>query len=263
VSESVVLSVDGGVAEIRFNRPDRLNAIDMAISEGFHDAVRRGLADPAVRAVLLSGEGRAFVAGGDLGLFRAAQDRPAAARAQISPMNEALAALYASGLPTVAALKGAVAGAGMSLALAVDLAVAADNTKFSFAYIKVAANPDCGGSWVLPRLVGLRRALEIALLSEPIDAATALDLGLVNKVVPLDAVEDEARALARRLAEGPAEAIRNTKALIRQASAEAFAAHLGKEMDGFAALSATSDFHEALEAFFGKRPPRFGANPTE
>jgi 2-(1,2-epoxy-1,2-dihydrophenyl)acetyl-CoA isomerase len=259
MSDPILLTIDQGVAEIRFNRPDRLNAIDMGISEGFRDIVGRIVQDAEVRAVLLSGEGPAFMAGGDLGWFRNAQDRPKATLALISPMHEGLAALARSGLPTVAALQGAVAGAGMSLALAVDLAVAADNAKFNLAYINVGTNPDCGGSWMLPRLVGLRRALEIALLSDTLDAARALELGLVNRVVPLAEVHEAALGLARRLASGPAKAIASTKALLLAAGANDFETHLNAEMQGFAALSSTPDFHEALEAFFGKRRPRFGA----
>lgn len=254
----VGLSVAEGVAHIRFQRPGVLNAIDLATAQCLCEAVQHTTADPAVRVIVLSGEGRAFVAGGDLAYFRdAGADAPRAAAALIAPMHEAIATLAAARQPVLASLQGAVAGAGMSLAMAADLAVAADNAVFNLAYAQVAATPDCSGSWTLPRLVGLRAAMEIALLGERIDASEALRLGLVNRVVPLQLLEAETSNMARRLAASAPLALAGIKRLLREGLDRPLAAHLAAEQEAFVAASATQDFQEALSAFFDRRKPTF------
>ncbi len=257
MADPVLVFSGGGVTEIRFNRPERLNALDLELAEGFATAVMRATADPATRVIIVSAEGRAFVAGGDLAYFRRATDRPTAAADLIDPVHTALKALAASPKISIGSLKGAAAGAGMSLALGLDFVLAADDITFNFAYARVAVSPDCGGSWALPRLVGFRRALEIALLSETIDAAEALRLGLVNRVVPRAALEDETAKLAARLAAGPAVANASIKGLMRQSFDRDFAGQLDAEARGFAACTATADFAEAVDAFFEKRKPKF------
>ena len=218
----------------------------------------RVTADAAVRVIVISAEGRAFLAGGDLAHFRRAADKPAAAAQLIDPTHAALRVLAKTPQIVVGSLKGAVAGGGMSIALGLDLLVAADDTTFNLAYARVAASPDCGGSWGLPRLVGFRKALEIALLSETIDAAEALRLGLVNRVVPRAALEEETAKLAARLADGPAIAQGNIKALMRLSFDRDHAGQLDAEAQSFAACAATPDFAEAIDAFFEKRKPAFG-----
>jgi len=254
---AVLLDIADRVAEIRFNRPARLNAIDIETAEGFAAAVDRALADDDVAVIVVSAEGRAFVAGGDLAHLRAATDRAGALHELIDPMHVALKALAASPKITLGSLKGAVAGGGMSLALSLDLVIAAESTTFNFAYARVAASADCGGSWALPRLVGLRRALEIALLSEPVDAANAHRLGLVNRVVADDRLTEETRAMAERLASGAGFALGEIKALMRTSGERAFDAQLDAEAASFARCTATQDFGEALDAFFGRRAPQF------
>jgi len=257
MADPVLVSSSGGVAEIRFNRPERLNALDMELADGFADAVTRVTADASVKVVVVSAEGRAFVAGGDLAHFRRSADKAAAAAQLIDPIHAALKVLARSPQIAIGSVKGPIAGAGMSLALGFDLLVAADDATFNLAYARVAASPDCGGSWALPRLVGYRRALEIALLSETIDATEALRLGLVNRVVPRAALEDETAKLAARLAAGPAVAQANIKALMRQSLDREYAAQLDAESQGFAACASTVDFAEAIDAFFEKRKPNF------
>jgi 2-(1,2-epoxy-1,2-dihydrophenyl)acetyl-CoA isomerase len=256
---AVAVTIEDGVGEIRLNRPEVLNALDVDLAEAFAAAVERVLTDDAARVVLISGEGRAFLAGGDLGAFHAAAraDRAGVARAIINPMNRALAALAASPKISVAAIQGAAAGAGMSLALMTDLAIAAEDAKFNMAYLKVGANPDCGGSWALTRLVGPRKAMELALLSDTVDATEALRLGLINKVVPAAELTAQARALATRLAKGAPLAQASTKALTLRAVHAPLPDQLEAEAAGFARLAGTEDFAEALDAFFGKRPAKF------
>lgn len=258
MSGPVLVRRDQGVVFISFNRPEKLNAINVAIAEGFLEAVREAIAAPEARVVVLYGEGRAFVAGGDLADFhQAGPNAPEVARRVIGPMHEAIALLSESRLVSVAALHGAVAGGGMSVALSADLAVAADTAKFNMAYLNVAASPDCSGTWHLVRLVGLRKAMEIALLSKTLDAREALDLGLINQVTSADALMETVSALAHRLAQGPLQALARTKALLRAAGTADLRTQLDAEGDSFAASAGTPDFREALSAFFDKRPPKF------
>jgi 2-(1,2-epoxy-1,2-dihydrophenyl)acetyl-CoA isomerase len=180
MSEPLLVQREGGIAWLRFNRPERLNAIDAAMAVAFRDAVRGLPGDATLRCVVLAGEGRAFMAGGDITAFGNAD----AIATIMDPMHEALALLAALPVPVLASVQGAAAGGGMSIALAADLAIAADNAKFNLAYLRLGTSPDCGGSWNLARLVGLRRAMGIALLEEVLDAPAALAAGLVNRVVP-------------------------------------------------------------------------------
>ncbi|MGB3830474.1 MAG: enoyl-CoA hydratase-related protein [Mesorhizobium sp.] len=256
--EAVLYSSDSeGVAEIRFNRPERLNVLDVETARGFRDAVDRALDDEAVRVILVTAQGKAFVAGGDLGYFRVTDDKRAAAADLIDPIHSALKRLSRSPKISLASLKGAVAGGGMSIALNLDLAVAADDCRFNLAYAAIGASPDCGGSWALPRLVGLRKALEIALLGETIGAEEARRLGLVSRVVSAAELDGETTALATRLAKGAPIAAGHIKDLLRSSLDRTFEAQLDAEAESFAACASTRDFSDAVEAFFEKRKPQF------
>lgn len=248
----------GPIARLRFCRPEVLNALDAATAAAFRAACRTIASDPTVRCVLIEGEGRAFMAGGDIAAFTADPDRAGeAAAAIIEPLHEGLLALRGQNAPVVAVLHGAVAGAGMSLAMAADLAIAADTTRFVFAYTSIGASPDGSGSFFLPRLVGLRRAMEIALLGEPFDAAKAHDLGLVNAVVPADRLEAEALALAGRLAAGPTAAFGRARRLYERSFGASLADQLDAERDAFMASARSRDFAEGCRAFQEKRRPQF------
>jgi 2-(1,2-epoxy-1,2-dihydrophenyl)acetyl-CoA isomerase len=254
----VDLGVTDGIAEIRFNRPDVLNAINVETARCFRDAVIAAAADDSVRVIVLSAAGRAFIAGGDLGYFRAAgADAPAAATTLIEPIHDAMARLQATPKPVLASLHGAVAGAGMSIALAADLAIAADNTVLNMAYVKVAATPDCSASWTLPRLVGLRKAMEIALLGDNISAQEAGRLGLVNWVVPKENLADETRKVALRLAAAAPLAVQGIKRLLIQGLDASLQEQLDREESAFVKGAGTRDFAEALAAFFERRAPKF------
>ena len=246
---------DGAIARIRFNRPDVLNAADSALAGAFRDACHAIAADPAVRVVVLSGEGRAFMAGGDIAQFR--DDPQSVPATLIDPMHEGLMRLSRAPAIVIASLHGAVAGAGMSLAMGCDLAIAAEGTRFNFAYAKLGASCDVGGSWHLPRLVGLRRALEIALLCDSIDSSQALQMGLVNRVVPAASLADETDQLASRLASGAPVAQGIIKRLMRDSFSRDLAGQLDAEREGFSSCIATQDFNEAVAAFLAKRPPSY------
>lgn len=246
---------DGAIARIVFDHPQALNAIDSAMAQAFLGACRQIAADPAVRVVVLSGAGRAFMAGGDIAQFR---DAPELIPAQlIGPMHEGLALLSKIEAPVIASLHGAVAGAGLSIALACDLVIAADGTKFNFAYTSLGTSCDCGASWTLPRLVGMKRALEIALLPGAIDAAAALGMGLVNRVVPPGELQATTDQLAARLAAGPTRAYGMLKRLLRDSLGNSLEAQLDAERAGFTACAGTADFKEGVTAFLAKRAPVF------
>jgi 2-(1,2-epoxy-1,2-dihydrophenyl)acetyl-CoA isomerase len=263
-SPPVLLRIEAGIAEIRLNRPDRLNAFDVELALAFHEAVETAVRSSDVRAVLVCGEGRSFSVGGDLALLHAAGDRSATARDIITPINAALSALQDSGVPSVAALQGPVAGGGMSLALCTDLAVAAADLRMRFAYVDVAASPDCGGSWALPRLVGLRKAIDIALLGPTLDSEAALQLGLVNVVTPRAELDSRAREIASRIARLPVRSVARTLGLLRRSAHETMPGQLAAELDAFAQGAAEPDFDEGLRAFLQKRPARFrgGREPS-
>ena len=257
-SAPVLLDRLGAVARLRLNRPAVLNALDEATAHAFLAAVQAVADDPEARVLAISGQGRGFMAGGDLGRFQADLDRAAdTARAIIGPFHEALLRLQRLPIPVLASVHGPVAGAGMSLAMAADLCIAADDARFTLAYARIGASPDGSASWFLPRLVGLRRAMEIAMLAEPIDAAEALRLGLVNRVVPAADLAAETEALAGRLANGPTMAYGRIKGLLHRSGTADLAGQLAAEEESFAALAGTADFREGISAFFEKRGARF------
>lgn len=251
----VLSTRNGAVVQLQFNRPQQLNTLDVATAEAFLAACQAVAADDTVRAVVLCGAGRGFGAGGDLASFRT--DPGAAAMAVINPMHQAVQLLSQLNAPVIASLHGVVAGGSLSLAMACDLAIAAEGTKFNLAYVNVAANCDVSGSWHLPRLVGLRNAMQIALLGETFLADEALRLGLVNRVVPADQLVAETDRLAQRLAAGPTLAIGRMKRLLRMSLNNDLPTQLDAERDCFKASTQTHDFTEALDAFFNKRSPLF------
>lgn len=174
-TEGVLLIQDAGVATLRFNRPAEMNALDVPAASAFRAACQQVARDTTVRAVVICGEGRAFGVGGDLAALQ--HNATATAAALIDNLHEGIQLLAGISAPVIASLHGVVAGGSLSLSLACDLAIAAEGTRFNLAYVNLAASCDVSGSWSLPRLVGLRKAMEIALLSETFDAQEAVDLG--------------------------------------------------------------------------------------
>lgn len=244
----------GDVMHIRFNRPGALNAIDLEVAAAFRAACEGLAEDASVRAVVLSGEGRAFMAGGDL--FALQQESVRVASRLIDDMHAAICILTELPAPVIASVHGAVAGGGLGLALSCDLCVAADGTRFSMAYPMIGTSPDCGTSWGLARTLGLRQALRFALLGEPMQVDEALRLGIVSRVVPAQDLEQETARLAAALACGPTAAFGRTKHLLRHAHA-ALPAQLDAEKAAFLESARTNDFQEGVDAFLTKRKPRF------
>ena len=246
---------EGAVATLRFNRPAALNALDVAMAEGFLAAVQDIAADKSVRAVLLSGAGKGFMAGGDLAVLQA--DPQGGAKALIGPLHEALVVLAGIDAPVVAQVHGVAAGAGLSLMLQADFVLAAEGTRFNLAYVNIGASCDVGASWALPRWVGLRRALEIAMLGDMLDAAAAERMGLINRVVPADTLESEAMALAQRLANGPTVALGQLRRLMRGSFDRALPEQLDAESAAFQVCAASDDFRTGVDAFFARAKPAF------
>ncbi|WP_313311123.1 enoyl-CoA hydratase-related protein [Pulveribacter sp.] len=251
----LIISRQGAVATLRFNRPASMNALDLPAALALRDAVRAIAQDGDVRAVLLQGSGRAFVAGGDLAALRA--DPVQAAQDLLGPLNETLLLLQALDAPVIAQVHGAAAGAGLSLMLMCDFVLAAEGTKFNLAYINLGTSCDVGASWALPRLVGLRQALEIALLGETFTTDDALRLGLVNRVLPATELDAAARAFAERIASGPTVAYGHMRRLMRASLDRDLAAQLAAEAQSFDSCARTADLREGIEAFFAKRTPQF------
>ena len=254
-TREVLLTRDGAIAFLTFNRPAAMNALDVPTATAFLAACQSLATDDAVRAVVLRGAGRAFGVGGDLSALQ--QDSARTAQELIGRLHEAVLLLAGMNAPVIASLHGVVAGGSLSLSMACDLAIAAEGTRFNLAYTNVGANCDVSGSWSLPRLVGLRRAMQIALLSDAFDAAEALSMGVVNRVVPAADLEKETLVLATRLAAGPTLAYGRMKRLMRQSFDNDLPTQLDAERENFKASTQTADFQEALQAFFAKRPPVF------
>ena len=257
MGKGIELRRHGDLVELRFDRPEALNTLTLAVIERFAEALERA-EQLRPRCLLISGEGRNFMAGGDLSYLQEAGDAaPAEAARVIDALNGAMMRLAQMACPTLIAVQGAVAGAGFSLTLACDVAIAADNARFVFAYDRIAATPDGGLSWALPRAVGLRRALAIALSGEPLTADTALSLGLVTQVVALDALASTAHDVASRLAGGPTLAFAATRRLMREGLDRPLQDQLTAERDSFCAQASTRDFRGAVAAFFARSQPEF------
>jgi 2-(1,2-epoxy-1,2-dihydrophenyl)acetyl-CoA isomerase len=258
-----LLTRDGPVATLTLNRPDALNALNPAMIEALVEHIATVAADDSLRAVVLCGAGRHFMAGGDIRSFAERLGEAPAVRSDgfarmIGRLHAAIEHMHRMPHPIVARVQGACAGFGLSLMNACDLVVAADDSYFASAYRQIGLTPDGGGSWWLPRLVGMRKAMEILLLSERFGAAEALSLGLVNRVVPAALLDSATAALATKLATGPVLATRRAKRLVRESLSRTLSEQLEAEAASFAACAGTADFVEGITAFVQKRAPNFG-----
>lgn len=257
-AETLGYAVVEGVATITLNRPQVMNALDAGMIKELRVVCEQARDDKAVRAIVLCGNGPAFLAGGDVALFHANLPKlPEMVLSLAGELHHAIVALREAAKPVLASVHGAVAGAGVSLLAAADLAIAAAETKFTLAYSKIATSPDGGSSYFLPRMVGTRKALELMMLSDTFDAATALDLGLVNWVVPAAELAAATDKIARRLVAGPTVAYGETKALVNRTFERPLTAQLEAEAHAFARCAGTGDLAEGVTAFVEKRKPVF------
>ncbi len=258
----VLVRVDGAVATLTLNRPASLNALDVAMAEGLEAGTARLAADPAVRCMVVTGAGGHFMAGGDVTRFHEWLAQPPAQRQRairrvLGPVHGTIRNIRRAPKPVLASVRGACAGFGLSLMMACDLALVADGSTLSLAYCRIGASPDGGSTWALPRIVGMKRAMELALLGDRFTAADALAMGLANRVVPDAELDAATAALAARLAAGPAQTLARTKRLLQDSPGNDLDAQLDAEEVAFLDGVAGREFEEGVRAFVEKRRPEF------
>lgn len=253
--ETIIYEKQNGVATITLNRPQALNAFTPQMNAELQDALKNADHDKNIRCFLLTGSGRAFCAGQDL-KGRTREQRGSLGASLREKYNPIILRLRRTEKVSLAAVNGVAAGAGCNLALACDLRIASEEAKFVQAFVRVGLSPDSGGSFILPRLVGLSKAMELLLLGEPVDAGEALRIGLVAKVVPPTELSKAAREMAERLAHGP-----RSIGLIKRAVNRAFLSELAAQLEYEAYLQEiagrSADYDEGVRAFLEKRPPVF------
>ncbi len=258
--DTLSLQIDAtGVAQLTLRRPAAGNALDLALAAGLVQAARRCADDPAVRCVLLAAQGRFFCAGGDVAFMAAsAREQSDGMQALVSAVHQAVEIFATMAKPMVCAVQGTAAGGGLGLALAGDLVLAAESAQFVAGYPNVGLSPDAGISWLLPRLIGLRRAQALLLGQTRYGAAQAEAIGLITQCVPDAELAAAALAAARQLAAGPTQALGETRALLRAAYQRELPAHLDDERLRIVAAASRSDGREGMAAFLDKRPAAFG-----
>lgn len=257
-ADPVTLGVEDGLARLTLNRPDSLNALDRSMAESLMAAAVRCATDPAVRAVLLTGAGKAFCAGGDLKSFHAHGDGIGAHLKETTHfLHAACSTLARMDAPLVVAVQGAAAGAGFSMALLGDLVYAAEGAVFTMAYTAAGLAPDGGSTFLLPRVVGLRRAQELMLTNRRLTGAEAAAWGIATACVADDALAATAEEAARKLAAGPTRSFGRTKRMLADSFNTAFEAQMEREGGNITAAGAEPDGREGIEAFLSKRKPTF------
>ena len=258
--ENIQIEMREAVGLITLNRPASLNALTTEVGQEFQAAVAEARSNGA-RAIVLTGAGRAFCAGGDLREMQKMAEREGKVEAffdePLRLLNECILLIRSLPVPFVAAVNGAASGGGCNLALACDLVIAGEGAKFNQAFVKIGLVPDCGGTFILPRLVGWRRATELMMTGEVVTAARALEMGMINAVVPDEELLPRAMAMAERLANAPTAAIGRIKELLEASALNDYAAQLELERKVQIKSGLTKDFREGVAAFIEKRPPKF------
>lgn len=259
MSDTVLYAHDDAVVTVTLNRPESMNSLNREAKESLLGGLRRAAEDPAVRAVVLTGNGRGFCVGQDLkehvALITAGD--PAPLSTVTEHYNPIVSAIATMPKPVIAAVNGMAAGAGASFAFAADIRIAAQGAGFLMAFAKIGLSVDSGATWTLPRLIGHARAVELMLRAQPVDAQTALTLGLVTEVVPDDEVLDRALSLARELAAGPTLAYASIKAALAFSATHDLAESLTHEGEQMTVSGDTDDHRAAVQAFIDKTKPSF------
>ncbi len=260
---TVLFEVSDGLAVLTLNRPEAYNALNLQMSADLLDALVACDECAEVRAVLLTGRGRAFCAGGDIRAMRSAADSEGRAGTFLKQLTVRLHAAVATVVrmpkPVVTAVNGPAAGAGLSLALAGDLVVAAENASFTVAYTAIGLAPDGSSTYFLPRLIGPKRAYELMAFNRAVPAREAHDLGMINDVLPSESFAEGAKAYARRLANGPSLALGLAKSLLGQSAERGLETAMEFERRAIAECGNSEDFVEGTKAFIEKREARFGS----
>ncbi|MBZ6378155.1 2-(1,2-epoxy-1,2-dihydrophenyl)acetyl-CoA isomerase [Pacificimonas flava] len=258
--ENILLESEDSVATLTINRPKVLNGLNLATVEEMIDAVQRVRDDETLRALILTGAGRGFSSGADLsgdGTGDRGTGKPDAGKVLETHYNPLLENLMALNAPIITAVNGPAAGAGCSLAICGDFVICAEEAYFLQAFVNIGLVPDVGSTWLLPRIVGRARALEMMMLGEKIPAEKALDWGLAYKVVPGDTLMDEAKTLAQRFAKGPTQAYAMIRQGVRDCMDRTLSEGLRVERINQLKAGRTEDFKEGVSAFLGKRKADF------
>jgi 2-(1,2-epoxy-1,2-dihydrophenyl)acetyl-CoA isomerase len=263
-SGAILVEAEGALGWLRINRPERLNAFAGTMRDDIYEGLIRLESDPAVRCVIITGAGRAFSTGGDIGVMSelAASGDTDRFEAIVRAGARVVATIAAMSKPVIAMVNGPAAGAGACLALACDLRVASEAASLGFTFLRVGLHPDWGGSWFLPRLIGLPLAAEAVFTGGMINAERCERLGLFNRVVPPKELETATRGLAGQIAAMPAEAVANAKRNLRAGLESPLHEVLESEVSAQLQAFRSADFREGLAAFLDKRTPRFG-RPSE
>jgi 2-(1,2-epoxy-1,2-dihydrophenyl)acetyl-CoA isomerase len=254
---TVLVEQSDGIATLTLNRPEVRNALDLEMREALETALRDLEADATVRVLVLTGAGEHFCAGGDVKLMQARRMTAADGQRRVEAMNRAVRALAEFRAPTIARVDGFAVGAGCNLALACDLVLASDRARFGEVFARIGLVPDGGGTYFLPRRVGLARAKELCFTADVVDAAEAWRLGLVNRVVPVAELATATGALARRIAGGPPRALAAAKVLLNRGASLDLETCLAWEALAQGLMIESEDHREGLASFFEKRSPRF------
>jgi 2-(1,2-epoxy-1,2-dihydrophenyl)acetyl-CoA isomerase len=258
--ETIQLEMRGSVCVLALNRPERLNALNVQVANDFKAAVNEAL-ERRARVIVLTGAGRSFSAGGDLRAMQEIAQQDGRGEAffdePLKLLNEAILLIRQTPVPFIAAVNGVASGGGCNLALACDLVVAAESARFNQAFIKIGLTPDCGGTFILPRLVGWKRATELLFSGDLISAKQAAEMGMINSVTPDEELMNAAMAMAEKLAQAPTAAIGRIKKLLDASAANDFGSQLDLERETQIESGKTKDFVEGVSAFLEKRPPRF------
>lgn len=256
--ETLDWTFDDGVATIAFNRPEAANALTMQMGEELMDASIRCDDDPAVRAVVLTGTGRMFCAGADLkAMPPAGPEMATEIKVLTTYLHAAVSRFARMDAPLICAINGTAAGAGFSLALIGDLAIAAESARFTMAYSRIALTPDGSSTYFLPRMIGLRRSLELAMTNRMLSAADALQWGMINRVVPDDELSSAAATLGAQLAAGPTQAIGAAKRLYHASFNDTLESQMEQETRAITEAARRPEAVEGLSAFLEKREPNF------
>lgn len=256
MNASILIRNEGAVRTIVLNRPEVFNSFDREMGKAFQAALDEAAADPSVRCVVITGAGKAFCAGQDLKEVTA-PDAPDFTEIVEKTYNESVRRIRNMEKPVIGAVNGVAAGAGANIALACDLTVARTSSVFIQAFSKIGLIPDSGGTWMLPRLVGMQRAAALAFFGDKLSAADAADMGLIHKAVDDDAFDAEVTGLAARLAAMPTRGLGLTKKAFNEGWDQPLSAHLTRERDLQMEASQTADYAEGVAAFLEKRKPEF------
>lgn len=262
--QTLLFDVDDHLARITLNRPEAANALNRTLGREMLEVAIRCDEDPAIRAVLLTGAGKLFCGGGDLHEFTAAGDRVGALlKALTTDLHAAVGRFLHMDAPLLVAVNGTAGGGGMSFVCAGDLVLAAESARFTMAYTAAGLTPDGGTSYLLPRLVGLRRAQELIFTNRRLSAREACDWGLVTRVVADTDLLTEAETLARQLAAGPTAAYGGAKRLLAESLASSLEAQFEREARAIAAAARSHDGREGIAAFLARRAPQFSGRGGE